>query len=71
MNTDTMMNTEQVAQMLCSIFGVERRTVVERWMKSPDFPSPAIVVSSRAKAWKRSQIEAYLSRDAIDSADSR
>lgn len=61
MTSTDLMNTAQVAELLCSIFGVERRTVTERWMKSEGFPKPAIVVSARAKAWRRSDIEAYLS----------
>jgi predicted DNA-binding transcriptional regulator AlpA len=61
MTSADLMNTQQVAELLSSIFGVERRTVTERWMKSAAFPKPAIVVSPRAKAWRRSDIEAYLS----------
>lgn len=50
-----LLTTEQIAQR----FGVERRTVTEKWTKRPDFPAPARRISQRLVWWREEDIEAW------------
>lgn len=67
-----LMNTDEVCALYAERFGVSRRTVVERWMREPDFPKPEVQISRASRAWKREDIEGWRqrSREAIEAASS-
>lgn len=52
MNLPELMTTKDISSLL----GVCHRHCVERIMKRPDFPRPAINVSRRIKRWSRTDI---------------
>lgn len=52
MNLPELMTTKDISSLL----GVCHRHCVERIMKRPDFPRPAINISRRIKRWSRTDI---------------
>lgn len=40
-------------------FGIERRTVTEKWTKRPDFPKPVRRVSQRLVWWRAEDVLAW------------
>lgn len=40
----------------------KRRTVAERWIKSPDFPPPKIAVNRRHRLWEREAVMQWAQR---------
>lgn len=55
-------------------FGVDRRTVTERWTKRPDFPPPVLRINKLLVWWSREDILRWASpqsRKAMSASDSR
>lgn len=51
-----LIDTKDIAQML----GVSRAHCVNRIVKRPDFPTPAIAISRRLKRWSKADVVKWM-----------
>ncbi len=68
--SETRWNTADIARE----FGVDRRTVTDRWTKRPDFPPPVLRINKQLVWWSSADVIRWAtpqSRRAMSASDSR
>ncbi len=64
------LNTQEIAQLL----GVKQKTVTDKIVKHPDFPTPTVDLSQKVRRWAKDEVLAYVKsarRSARGSRDSK